>query len=80
MAASVGQIPPRSEKYLFSDTAYTWDSEAIIYAKGRTDIHSTEDLDGKTVDAAQVQTAYMAALGQVFAKVMNTQEMCASLA
>lgn len=36
--------------------------------------------DGKTVEAAQVQTAYMAALGQVFAKVAGTREMCASLA
>ena len=36
--------------------------------------------DGKTVDAAHVQTAYMAPLGQVFSKVMSTQEMCASLA
>ena len=36
--------------------------------------------DGKTVEAAQVQTAYMAALGQVFAKVVSTREMCANLA
>ena len=46
------------------------------------DACATRDLthNGKTVEAAQVQTAYMAALGQVFAKVMSTQEMCASLA
>ena len=46
------------------------------------DACATRDLahNGKTVEAAQVQTAYMAALGQIFAKVMSTQEMCASLA
>jgi len=40
----------------------------------------TLEHNGKTVEAANVQTAYLAALGQVFAKVMSTQEMCASLA
>lgn len=46
------------------------------------DACATRDLahDGKTVDASHVQTAYMAALGQVFAKVLSTQEMCANLA
>ena len=46
------------------------------------DACATRDLahEGNTVDAAHVQTAYMAALGQVFAKVVSTQEMCAALA
>ena len=46
------------------------------------DACATRDLvhDGKTVEAAHVQTAYMAALGQVFAKVVSTQDMCANLA
>ena len=51
IVSQIAKNDEREKKYLFSDTAYTWDSEAIIYAKGRTDIHSTEDLDGKTVDA-----------------------------
>ena len=46
------------------------------------DACATRDLahEGNTVDAAHVQTAYMAALGQVFAKVVSTKEMCAALA
>lgn len=35
--------------------------------------------NGGTVCAADVQTAYMAALGQVFAQVQSTQELCAVL-
>ena len=45
------------------------------------DACATRDLThkGKTVCAADVQTAYMAALGQVFAQVGSTQELCAAL-
>ena len=45
------------------------------------DACATRDLahDGKTVCAADVQTAYMAALGQVFAQVRSTQELCAAV-
>ena len=45
------------------------------------DACATRDLahDGKTVCAADVQTAYMAALGQVFAQVRSTQELCAAI-
>ncbi len=44
------------------------------------DACATRDLahDGKTVCAADVQTAYMAALGQVFAQGRGTQELCAA--
>ena len=45
------------------------------------DACATRDLEhnGKTVCAADVQTAYMAALGQVFAQVRSTRELCAML-
>jgi L-cystine transport system substrate-binding protein len=41
----------RAAKYLFSDTPYGWSTNAIIFAKGRTDIKTIEDLYGKTVTA-----------------------------
>lgn len=49
IVSQAAKTPEREEKYLFGETAYSWDLGAIAYAAGRDDIKSLEDLRGKTV-------------------------------
>lgn len=52
IVSQAAKTPEREEKYLFGDTAYSWDLGAIAFAKGRTDIGSLDDLAGKTLTVA----------------------------
>lgn len=52
IVSQAAKTPEREEKYVFGDTAYTWDVGAIAYQSGRTDIKSMDDLAGKTVTVA----------------------------
>lgn len=52
IVSQAAKTPEREEKYVFSDTPYTWDVGAIAYQAGRTDIKSMDDLAGKTVTVA----------------------------
>lgn len=52
IVSQAAKTPEREEKYLFSDTPYTWSIGAIAYKTGRTDITSMDDLAGKTVTVA----------------------------
>lgn len=40
----------RKQKYLFTDTPYSYSVSAVAYKKGRTDLKTIDDLQGKTVD------------------------------
>jgi len=52
IVSQAAKTPEREEKYLFGDTAYAWDLGAIAFVKGRDDIHSLDDLAGKTLTVA----------------------------
>lgn len=52
IVSQAAKTPEREEKYLFGNTAYAWDLGAIAFVKGRDDIHSLEDLSGKTLTVA----------------------------
>lgn len=45
--------PEREKKYLFTNEGFANYNKRIIFKKGRTDIHSIDDLAGKKVSAAQ---------------------------
>ncbi len=49
IVSQTAKTPEREEKYLFTETAYSWEVGAIAYKAGRTDIKSLEDLAGKTL-------------------------------
>lgn len=51
IVSQIGWNAEREAKYLFGETPYSWSVGAIVYAKGREDIRSIEDLYGKTVAA-----------------------------
>jgi L-cystine transport system substrate-binding protein len=48
---NVGKNPERLEKYLYADKPYNRGVSVIVVQKGRTDIQSVDDLQGKTVPA-----------------------------
>lgn len=52
IVSQAAKTPEREEKYVFSDTAYTWDIGSIAFQAGRTDIQRMDDLAGKTVSVA----------------------------
>lgn len=52
IVSQAAKTPEREEKYLFGNTAYAWDLGAIAFVKGRDDIHSLDDLSGKTLTVA----------------------------
>ena len=45
----LGRNAEREKKYLYGDVPYNWNISALAFAKGRTDIHSLNDLIGKKV-------------------------------
>lgn len=45
--------PEREKKYLFTNEGFANYNKRIVYKKGRTDIHSIDDLEGKKVSAGQ---------------------------
>lgn len=49
--SQIAKNADREAKYLFSNTPYGYSANAIIYAEGRDDIASLQDLYGKTVAA-----------------------------
>lgn len=49
IVSQTAKTPEREEKYIFTETAYSWEVGAIAYKAGRTDIKSLEDLAGKTL-------------------------------
>lgn len=49
IVSQIAKTSAREERYLYSDVPYTWGVGAIAYARGRSDIHSMEDLIGKVV-------------------------------
>ncbi|REE86437.1 L-cystine transport system substrate-binding protein [Paenibacillus taihuensis] len=51
IADEVAKSDEREAKYLFSDTSYFASQTVIIVKKGRTDIQSLKDLEGKNVGA-----------------------------
>jgi L-cystine transport system substrate-binding protein len=51
IADEVAKSPEREQKYLFSDVSYFSAQTVIIVKKGRTDIQSLKDLEGKKVGA-----------------------------
>lgn len=51
IADEVAKSPEREEKYLFSDQSYFAAQSVIIVKKGRTDIQTLKDLEGKKVGA-----------------------------
>ncbi len=52
IVSEAAKTDEREEKYLFGDVPYSWDVNAIAYKKGRDDIKSIDDLQGKTVTVA----------------------------
>ncbi|MGZ0038862.1 transporter substrate-binding domain-containing protein [Paenibacillus ottowii] len=70
IADEVAKNPEREKKYLFSDESYFSAQSVIIVKKGRTDIHSLKDLEGKKV-AASVGDSYTQLLEQYNAKHGN---------
>lgn len=51
IANEVTETDERAEKYLFTETPYSWSANALVFKKGRTDIRGIKDLWGKTVDS-----------------------------
>ncbi|HWR10805.1 MAG TPA: transporter substrate-binding domain-containing protein [Rectinemataceae bacterium] len=51
IANQISKNKAREEKYLFSESPYLYGYGAIIFKKGRTDIKTIADLEGKTVAA-----------------------------
>jgi L-cystine transport system substrate-binding protein len=51
IANQISKNKAREEKYLFSESPYLYGYGAIIFKKGRTDIKTITDLEGKTVAA-----------------------------
>lgn len=51
IANEVTETDERAEKYLFTETPYSWSANALVFKKGRTDIRGIRDLWGKTVDS-----------------------------
>ena len=47
-ANNFSKTPEREEKYYFADESYIYNTMAIVFAKGRTDIQGPDDLGGKT--------------------------------
>ncbi len=49
IASSIGKNAERKARYLFSEIPYRYEDQSIIFKKDRADIHSLDDLFGKTV-------------------------------